>query len=54
MPLSLLKDIFNKELKNNRVRNTEYQSEKLKHHIENEFGGLIGFYNPPDRTGNLL
>ena len=54
MPLSLLRDLFIKELKNNGVRNTEYRSEKLKHCIENEFGELIGFYNPPDRTGYLL
>ena len=54
MPLSLLRDLFINELKNNGVRNTEYRSEKLKHCIENEFGELIGFYNPPDRTGYLL
>ena len=54
MPLSLLRDLFIKELKNNGVRNTECRLEKLKHRIENEFGELIGFYNPPDRTGYLL
>ena len=34
MPLSLLRDLFINELKNNGVRNTKYRSEKLKHRIE--------------------
>ncbi len=53
IPLSLLKNIYIRELNYNGVNSAQYQSEKLKCCIENEFGESVGFYFPPDRTGYL-
>ena len=53
IPLSLLKDVYIRELNHNGVNSAQYRSEKLKRRIENEFGESVGFYFPPNRTGYL-